>query len=100
MYFSNHGYQVTVVDNYFRRKACDDLNSTILFPIPNLFERARIWNEKTGYKINVIIGDLSDPEFTRSLLDPSQNSSDWIQPETVIHYAEQPSAPYSLINYQ
>lgn len=100
MYFSNLGYEVTIVDNYFRRNACKDLNLSILYPVPDLDKRAQIWSEKTGYKIRVIIGDLGDPNFTRSLFDPSCNSKEWVQPETVVHYAEQPSAPYSIMNYK
>jgi UDP-sulfoquinovose synthase len=94
MYFSNRGYQVTVVDNYFRRNACTELDTGMLYPVPTLIERAKIWYVKTGYKINVIIGDLANPEFTRSLFTNHE------PPSTVVHYAEQPSAPYSLMDYQ
>jgi len=100
MYFSNRGYQVTVVDNYFRRNACAELDTGMLYQVPTLQERAKIWYEKTGYTINVIIGDLANPEFTRSLFDPKLQTDDWQPPATVIHYAEQPSAPYSLMDYQ
>ena len=94
MFFSNRGYKVTVVDNYFRRNACVKLDTGMLYPVPTLHERAKIWYEKTGYKIEVIIGDLSNPEFTRSLF------ANYEAPSTVVHYAEQPSAPYSLLDYQ
>jgi UDP-sulfoquinovose synthase len=106
MYFSNRGYQVTVVDNYFRRNACNELDTGMLYPIPTLIERAKIWYEKTGYEIKVVICDLSEPDEMRGLF------GGWVKyqwakasafsgiPESVIHYAEQPSAPYSLINYK
>jgi UDP-sulfoquinovose synthase len=94
MYFSNRGYQVTVVDNYFRRHVCDQINIGMLYPIPTLEERAKIWHQKTEKKIEVIIGDLTNPEFTRSLFTNHN------PPSTVIHYAEQPSAPYSLMDYK
>jgi UDP-sulfoquinovose synthase len=107
MYFSARGYQVTVVDNYFRRHVCDDINVGMLYPIPTLVERAEIWHEKTGYEIKVIIGDLSDPEIMRSLFTGKDLTYQWCidkkftgAPETVVHYAEQPSAPYSLMNYK
>lgn len=106
MYFSNLGYDVTVVDNYFRRNACTELDVGMLYPVPTLQERAKIWHEKTGREIKVVIGDLTDPEIMRSLFD-GRISYQWAVnqdfngiPETVIHYAEQPSAPYSLINYK
>ena len=107
MHFSARGYQVTVVDNYFRRHVCDQINVGMLYSVPTLVERAKIWHEKTGYEIKVIIGDLTDPELMRSLLTGkglhyqwSINSNYTCTPDTVVHYAEQPSAPYSLMNYK
>jgi len=100
MYFSSRGYEVTVVDNYFRRNACIELDTGMLYPVPTLQERVKIWYEKTGYIIKVNVGDLTNPEFTRSLLDPKLQTFDWEPPATIIHYAEQPSAPYSLMDYQ
>jgi len=106
MHFSELGYDVTVVDNYFRRNSCLELDVGMLYPLPTLIERAQIWNEITGKEIKVIIGDLSDAKTMRSLFsgDISYNWSISNKytglPETVIHYAEQPSAPYSLISYK
>jgi UDP-sulfoquinovose synthase len=106
MYFSIRGYQVTVVDNYFRRNACTELDTGMLYPVPTLIERARIWHEKTGREIKVVIADLAQPDAMRQLfdgraryqwaLDPAYSGI----PDTVIHYAEQPSAPYSVMDYQ
>jgi UDP-sulfoquinovose synthase len=106
MYFSHRGYEVTVVDNYFRRNACTELDTGMLYPVPTLIERAKIWYEKTGKEIKVVIADLAQPESMRQLFDGrvqyawAQESSFTGIPETVVHYAEQPSAPYSLIDYQ
>ena len=106
MFFSNLGYAVTVVDSYFRRNACTELDVGMLYPVPTLQERAKIWHEKTGREIKVVIGDLTDPELMRALFDGrvhyqwAVNPEFTGVPETVIHYAEQPSAPYSLINYR
>ncbi len=107
MYFSNRGYQVTVVDNYFRRHVCDDTNVGMLYPIPTLVERAKIWHERTGLEIKVVIGDLANPELMRSLFTGLNLNYQWSinnkytgTPDTVVHYAEQPSAPYSLMNYK
>jgi len=106
MYFSNRGYDVTVADNYFRRNACNELDTGMLYPVPTLVERAKIWYEKTGREIKVVIGDLTDPEVMRGLFDGrvryawSVKSSFAGIPDTVVHYAEQPSAPYSLIDYK
>ncbi len=105
MYFSNRGYEVTVVDNYLRRKNCLDLDVGMLYPVPSLIQRAKIWHELTGKEIKVVIGDLAEPDVMRSLFD-GRVKYDWAVdpkftglPETVVHHAEQPSAPFSLIDY-
>jgi UDP-sulfoquinovose synthase len=106
MHFSKRGDDVTVVDNYFRRNACTELDVGMLYPVPTLVERAKIWHAHTGLEIKVVISDLTDPEAMRALFDGRVQYA-WAKesvfpgvPETVIHYAEQPSAPYSLINYK
>ncbi len=105
MHFSSRGYEVTVVDNYLRRKASEDVGVKFLYDNPNLIERAKIWEKVSGFKINVVIGDLVDPSLIRSLFDGSidhnwpMKSNCSGSPDTVIHYAEQPSAPYSMIDY-
>lgn len=106
MHFSDLGCNVTVVDNYMRRHAADELNTGMLYPVPTLQERADIWHKRTGKEIKVVIGDLAQPEVMRSLFSGSCEYSWCIEkrfsglPDTVIHYAEQPSAPYSLFNYK
>jgi len=106
MYFSHRGYDVTVVDNYFRRNACLELDTGMLYPVPTLVQRAKIWHEKTGNEIKVVIADLQDPAVMRSLFSGSIRYNWAVNeefsgvPEVVVHYAEQPSAPYSLINHR
>ncbi|RLA44133.1 MAG: NAD-dependent dehydratase [Gammaproteobacteria bacterium] len=106
MHFSARGYDVTVVDNYMRRNACVEIDVGMLYPIPTLMERAKIWHERTGKEIKVLIGDLQEPEVMRSLFSGplsyswAVNSGFTGMPDTVIHYAEQPSAPYSLMDYK
>lgn len=106
MRFSKQGHDVIVVDNYLRRNSCTELDVGMLYPVPSLIERAKIWRELTGLEIKVVIGDLNDAELMRSLFTgqaetqfPAKGSVGEA-PETVIHYAEQPSAPYSLLDYK
>ena len=106
MYFSRRGYDVTVADNYFRRDACAELDVGMLYDLPDLVERAEIWHSLTGREIKVVIGDLSDPDLMRSLIR-GDAAHDWPSglvdtqpPDTVIHYAEQPSAPYSMLDHR
>lgn len=103
MNLSNNGYNVTVVDNYLRRQTMDRYNFRMLYNTPNLEERAAIWHQLTGKEIKVVIGDLSSPEFMNSLFNGNavcnfQTSNlNGGTPSTVIHYAEQPSAPFSMM---
>ena len=103
LHFSDQGHDVTVVDNYMRRHAMDHLDTGMLYPVPSLQKRAQIWHELTGKEIKVVIGDLAEPQVMRSLFDGTCDY-DWCVdkkfagiPDTVVHYAEQPSAPYSLL---
>jgi len=91
MSLAARGDSVTVVDNYLRRTMAEETDSEALIPTPSLSERARVFKELTGHEIKVIIGDLVDPE----VMDNAITSS---SPDTVIHYAEQPSAPYSMMS--
>ncbi len=86
------GHDVTVIDNYLRRNIATETRSEPLFSTPNLQDRADIFNAASGKKIRVVIGDCAD---YRVLSDAFRDSS----PEAVIHYAEQPSAPYSMMGF-
>jgi UDP-sulfoquinovose synthase len=91
LYFSQRGHEVIGVDNYFRRLASIALDCEPLFPVPNLVQRAQLWEELSGRKIITYIGDITDYPF---LLGIFRHHA----PDVVIHYAEQPSAPYSMLD--
>lgn len=90
MHLSDQGHQVCVVDNYLRRRLCLEEDVEALCAVPNLSERTRIWKEKTGNEIEARIGDLNDWGFISRLFRETA-------PDTIIHFAEQPSAPYSML---
>ncbi len=83
------GHEVHVIDNYLRRNIARETCSEALMPTPNLHERAAIYRSLSGHSIDVRIGDCCD---FRTMADAVRD----FQPEAVIHYAEQPSAPYSM----
>jgi UDP-sulfoquinovose synthase len=83
------GHDVVTVDNYLRRQIADDTDSKALFETPDLKERVEIFKAVSGKNIGVEIGDLADPKFCLGLFEK-------YQPDAVVHYAEQPSAPYSM----
>jgi len=91
MHFSQNGHEVLVVDNYFRRMAAMELDCDSLIVCPNLRQRVEIWRNRTGREINVCLGDITDYAFLSGVFRD-------FTPDAVIHYAEQPSAPYSMID--
>ncbi len=92
MRFAMRGHEVWTADNYLRRQMALETCSEALVPTPNLTERAAIYHDLTGNRIHVAIGNCTDPTFMSRLFAESS-------PELVIHYAEQPSAPYSMMGY-
>ena len=106
MYLSMKNCKVTVVDNYLRRSLCNKLYITPLYNMPDLVQRAILWHKLTGLEIKVVIGDLQNSELMRSLFNGTVKY-DWAItnqfsgiPSAVVHYAEMPSAPYSMIDYK
>jgi UDP-sulfoquinovose synthase len=91
MKLSNHGHQVAVADNYLKRQLVRQEDVEPLFDVPNLHERTRLWETISGNKIHPYIGDLNDWPFVARIFQE-------FKPEAVIHYAEQPSGPYSMLN--
>ena len=93
MALSQKGHEVITFDNYFRRNAARELCAEALIPSPNLHERVDIWNSIANSQLRAEIGDCTDYEHLNSLVES-------FQPEAIIHYAEQPSAPYSMLGYK
>jgi UDP-sulfoquinovose synthase len=93
LYFSNKGYDVIAVDNYLKRQITEDIGVSSLTPTPFLENRAKAWKEASAKTIEVRIGDVCDYNFLSDLIRTEQ-------PDAIIHYAEQPSAPYSMMGHK
>ncbi|MGO8914948.1 MAG: NAD-dependent epimerase/dehydratase family protein [Stellaceae bacterium] len=92
MAFGCAGHDVCVVDNYLRRDIAAATQSDALMPNPRLPERAAIFEQANGKQIAVAEGDCCDFDFLAGVVQR-------FAPEAIVHYAEQPSAPYSMIGY-
>lgn len=92
MDLASKGHQIIAIDNYSRRNIAMQTSSEALMETPNLHERANIFQQITGKKIDIHIGDLTNYRFLESIVVD-------FQPDAIVHYAEQPSAPYSLMGY-
>lgn len=86
------GHEVVGVDNYLRRQIARETRSEALIEAPNLQDRADLFYSLTNKKISVVIADCADYLQLSAIFQQ-------FKPEAVIHYAEQPSAPYSMINF-
>jgi len=91
LYLSKKGHDVAIVDNFVRRQWDLDLGVQTLTPIRSLHERLKVWKDLTGRTIETFVGDMTDYGFL------SAHVRDF-EPDTVIHFAEQRSAPYSMID--
>ena len=89
MHFSQRGHDVMVVDNFIKRRLELEEGILPLEPLPTLHQRIRAWSKLTGKTIALRIGDLTNHRFAYSLLEQ-------FSPDAIVHYAEQPSAPYSM----
>jgi UDP-sulfoquinovose synthase len=91
LHLSASGHEVAVADNFVRRTYDNEMGVSSLVPIEPLHVRVRTWQELTGKRIDIFAGDLCDAEFTHNMLRK------W-RPDAVVHFAEQRSAPYSMID--
>lgn len=93
MHLSAHGHEVFVVDNYLRRRLCLEVDSRPLYDPPLLPERVARWSAVGGAKIGHAIGDCADYRFLEGVVER-------FGPEAIVHYAEQPSGPYSMVGFE
>ncbi len=91
LYLSQRGHSVAIVDNYLRRLWDHELGAQTLTPIRPLTDRVRVWQNLTGKTIEMFVGDVADYDFLASKFKS-------FGPEAVVHFAEQRSAPYSMID--
>jgi UDP-sulfoquinovose synthase len=89
MHFSNAGHEIAVVDNFAKRQWELEEGIAPLLPISTLHRRIACWREATGKAIGLHVGDLCNHRFIDQVIDQ-------VNPEAIVHYAEQPSAPYSM----
>jgi UDP-sulfoquinovose synthase len=89
MRFSGQGHDVAVVDSFARRRWVDEAGSHSLTPITSLEERLQAWSEVSGRDIEPYVGDISEGTFVADVV------RDFV-PEAIVHYGEQPSAPWSM----
>lgn len=91
LHLSARGYEVCIVDSLVRRFFDVEMGSDTLTPIQPLHKRVAKWEELTGKQIPIYVGDVCDFEFL-------QHCFESFAPTDCIHFGEQRSAPYSMMD--
>ena len=92
MHLSAKGNEVVVVDSFLKRNVCAQLGLRSLTRVPALIDRIKIWNSENRFQIGFREIDLLNYEGLSSVFRE-------FQPEVCIHYAEQPSGPFSMMSH-
>jgi len=91
--FSARGHEVSVVDNFARRRWVEAQGSDSLTPIAPLQERIAAWEEISGKRIASYVGAVEEGDFLDGIVAETR-------PDAVVHYGQQASAPYSMASRQ
>ena len=89
--FSARGHEVSVVDNFSRRRWHTEHGTASLTPIADLDERIAAWREVSGEQIRSYVGAVEDGDFLDEVVAETM-------PEAVVHYGQQASAPFSMLS--
>lgn len=90
LHLSNAGHDVLIVDNLSRRNIDTELEVESLTPISPMGTRLKAWKEITGKEIGFHNINVAQ-QYQRTLDIISE-----FKPDTIIHFAEQRAAPYSM----
>ncbi|KAG6555653.1 hypothetical protein Mapa_002889 [Marchantia paleacea] len=91
LHLSKKGHEVAIVDSLVRRLFDEQLGTQTLTPIASLQKRVKKWKDVSGNTLDVYIGDICEFGF----LEHAVKS---FEPDTVVHFGEQRSAPYSMMD--
>ena len=92
LHLSNLGHDVVIIDDLSRRKIDVELGASSLTPISTPEVRVATWKEQTGKDVKYVYMDLQN-EYDRFLKLINDE-----KPDTMVHFAEQRAAPYSMKN--
>jgi UDP-sulfoquinovose synthase len=91
LHLSSRGHEVAILDSLVRRHWDAQLQIDTLTPIAPIQQRLQRWKDLTGKVIDLFVGDICDYSFLI-------NSLRKFQPDAIVHFGEQRSAPFSMID--
>jgi len=90
LYLSDIGHDVVIVDNLSRRNIDNELGCSSLTPIQPPEVRVKAWKEVSGKEIKFVNLDVAkDYDLLVQLIKD-------VKPDSIVHFAEQRAAPYSM----
>jgi UDP-sulfoquinovose synthase len=90
-YLAARGHKISGTDRFLRRQWVGEIGSHSAIPIYPIEERLQGFYECYGQTLTFQEGDLLDYRFLKTFLSE-------FQPDAVVHLAEMPSAPYSMMD--
>lgn len=93
MHLTKRGHEVAGVDCYHRRDWVAEMGSQSATPILKMTDRLQAFNENFESNLRFTRGDITDYNLVANLFRS-------FEPEAIVHLAEMPSAPYSMIDVQ
>lgn len=90
-YLTERGHEVGGIDAFLRRDWVAEMGSQSATPIVRMTDRLEAFVEKYGKEVHFARGNLVDYNFVWNFFRA-------FQPEAIVHLAEMPSAPYSMID--
>jgi len=90
LHLSENGHDVHIMDNLSRRKIDVELEIESLTPVRPMRERLKAWQEVTGKTIT-----FQNLDVAHDYDDLVDVIKEW-RPDTIVHFAEQRAAPYSM----
>ena len=91
LHLSRSGYQVIAVDSLVRRRWDREGGTSSLVPIATMAQRVHAWRQHGGRDIEWRRHDVCDAAAMSALIAE-------FRPAAVVHFAEQRSAPFSMID--
>jgi UDP-sulfoquinovose synthase len=91
MHLAKRGHTVSGIDNFSRRANVESIGSHSAIPILDIEERLRAFKRIHGENLSFFEGDLLNYNFLADVVKQTR-------PDSIVHLAEQPSAPFSMID--
>ena len=91
LHLANKGHKVSGVDNFNRRKWVKSMQSQSVTPILPMKDRINAFFKRFGYRLNFYHINVINPLLLGEIFKREK-------PDCIVHFAEQPSAAYSMRN--